>query len=295
MGQKYEKSCIFLYLCRKILKDMSFLTRKYPFKQSEHWLRDSIIYGIVIWAILYLLQPFGFSLYTGNKCLVAAIFGLITSVCYAFYYWAVLRWLLLHVKPWRIWHDGCAVLGLILFIALCNFLMFSYIFEIPITLSIFLAFLYWTLIIGVFITIVSIGIEYNRFLREKMEALLSNTTEEQKDISITIHDTNVRGNDLTFPINDLLYIEAQKNNISVCHIKDEKPVCVEVHTTLSAVIDELKDYENIFQCHRSFVVNVNNITSARGNSNGYQLRLGKCPSSIPVSRQYVPKLKAFIA
>ena len=295
MGQKYEKSCIFLYLCRKILKDMSFLTRKYPFKQSEHWLRDSIIYGIVIWAILYLLQPFGFSLYTGNKCLVAAIFGLITSVCYAFYYWAVLRWLLLHVKPWRIWHDGCAVLGLILFIALCNFLMFSYIFEIPITFSLFLAFLYWTLIIGVFITIVSIGIEYNRFLREKMEALLSNTTEEQKDICITIHDTNVRGNDLTIPINDLLYIEAQKNNISVCHIKDEKPVCVEVHTTLSAVIDELKDYENIFQCHRSFVVNVNNITSARGNSNGYQLRLGKCPSSIPVSRQYVPKLKAFIA
>ena len=246
---------------------MSFLTRKYPFKQSEHWLRDSIIYGIVIWAILYLLQPFGFSLYTGNKCLVAAIFGLITSVCYAFYYWAVLRWLLLHVKPWRIWHDGCAVLGLILFIALCNFLMFSYIFEIPITFSLFLAFLYWTLIIGVFITIVSIGIEYNRFLREKMEALLSNTTEEQKDICITIHDTNVRGNDLTIPINDLLYIEAQKNNISVCHIKDEKPVCVEVHTTLSTVIDELKDYENIFQCHRSFVVNVNNITSARGNSN----------------------------
>ena len=284
-----------MYLCRKILKDMSFLTRKYPFKQSEHWLRDSIIYGAVIWAILYLLQPFGFSLYTGNKCLVAAIFGLITSVCYAFYYWAVLRWLLRHVKPWRIWHDGCAVLGLILFIALCNFLMFSYIFEIPITFSLFLAFLYWTLIIGVFITIVSIGIEYNRFLREKMEALLSNTTEEQKDICITIHDTNVRGNDLTIPINDLLYIEAQKNNISVCHIKDEKPVCVEVHTTLSTVIDELKDYENIFQCHRSFVVNVNNITSARGNSNGYQLRLGKCPNSIPVSRQYVPKLKAFIA
>ena len=121
-----------------------------------------------------------------------------------------------------------------------------------------------------------------------------NTTEEQKDITITIHDTNVRGNDLTLPINSLLYIEAQKNNISVCYMKD-KPSFVEVHTTLSAVIEELKDYENIFQCHRSFVVNVNNITSAKGNSNGYQLRLGTCTNSIPVSRQYVPLLKAFIA
>ena len=273
---------------------MSFLTRKYPFKQSEHWLRDSIIYGVIIWAILFLLQPFGFSMYQGNKCLVAAIFGLVTSGCYAFYSWLVFKPLLHRISPWRIWHDGCVVLGLILFIALCNFLLFCYLFDCPITLPLFFSFLYMTLIIGVVLTVASIGIAYNRFLREKMEALLDNTTEEQKDITITIHDTNVRGNDLTLPINSLLYIEAQKNNISVCYMKD-KPSFVEVHTTLSAVIEELKDYENIFQCHRSFVVNVNNITSAKGNSNGYQLRLGTCTNSIPVSRQYVPLLKAFIA
>ena len=274
---------------------MSFLTRKYPFKQSEHWLRDSIIYGVIIWAILYLLQPFGFRLYGGNKFLVTALFGLVTSCCYAIYNWAVLNRRLRCVKPWRVWHDGCAVLGLILFIAICNFLLFSYIFHYPITLTIFLMFLYWTLIIGAVITVVSIGIEYNRFLREKMEALLSNTTEEQKEVSITIHDTNVRGNDLTIPINGLLYVEAQKNNVSVCYLKGNEPAFVEVHTTLTAVIEELKDYGNIFQCHRSFVVNVNNITSARGNSNGYQLKLGTSTNTIPVSRSYVPQLKAFIA
>ncbi|MBO4607329.1 MAG: LytTR family transcriptional regulator DNA-binding domain-containing protein, partial [Prevotella sp.] len=42
-------------------------------------------------------------------------------------------------------------------------------------------------------------------------------------------------------------------------------------------------------------VNVNNITSARGNSNGYQLTLGPSTATIPVSRSYVPQLKAFIA
>jgi DNA-binding LytR/AlgR family response regulator len=128
-----------------------------------------------------------------------------------------------------------------------------------------------------------------------MEALLSNTTEEQRDITITIHDQNVRGNDLELPINNLLYIEAQKNNISVCYLRDDKPTTVELHTTLSAAIDELRQYENIFQCHRSFVVNVNNITQAKGNSNGYQLRLTNSYTTIPVSRQYVPRLKDFIA
>ena len=274
---------------------ISFLTRTYPFKQSRHWLRDSIVYGVLIWAILYVLQPFGFSQYQGNKILVAAIFGLVTSGCYAVYSWMVLRSLHTHIKHWRIWHKALTVLGLILFIAICNFLLFSYIFNYPITLPFFLLFLQWTMIIGIIITALSIGIDYNRSLRDRMEELLSNTAEEQKDISITITDHNVRGNDLTIPINDLLYIEAQKNNVSVCFMKDEKSQTTEIHTTLTAVTEELKDYKNIFQCHRSFIVNVNNITSARGNSNGYQLTLGKAPANIPVSRSYVPLLKSFIA
>ena len=273
--------------------------------QSPHWLRDSIVYGVVIWAILFVLQPFGFSMYRGSKFLVAALFGLVTSGCYAVYGLSVVRTLHARVKPWRIWHQAFTVLGLILFIAVCNFILFSFIFKYPITLRFFLAFLYWTMIIGIIITTLAIVIDYNRNLRDRMEELLSNTTEEQKDISITISDHNVRGNDLTIPINDLLYIEAQKNNVSVCFVKDGKLQTTEIHTTLTAVAEELKDYENIFQCHRSFIVNVNNITSARGNSNGYQLTLGKatgrrdsgntCPAIIPVSRSYVPRLKSFIA
>ena len=273
----------------------SFLTRTYPFKQSPHWLRDSIVYGVVIWAILFVLQPFGFSMYRGSKFLVAALFGLVTSGCYAVYGLSLVRPLHARVKPWRIWHQAFTVLGLILFIAVCNFILFSFIFKYPITLQFFLAFLYWTMIIGTIITTLAIVIDYNRNLRDRMEELLSNTTEEQKDISVTISDHNVRGNDLTIPINDLLYVEAQKNNVSVCFIKDGKPHATEIHTTLTAVAEELKDYENIFQCHRSFIVNVNNITSARGNSNGYQLTLGTCTASIPVSRSYVPRLKSFIA
>ena len=253
------------------------------------------MYGVVIWAILFVLQPFGFSLYRGSKFLVAALFGLVTSGCYAVYGLSVVRTLHARVKPWRIWHQAFTVLGLISFIAVCNFILFSFIFKYPITIRFFLAFLYWTMIIGIIITTLAIVIDYNRNLRDRMEELLSNTAEEQKDISVTISDHNVRGNDLTIPINDLLYVEAQKNNVSVCFVKDGKPQNTEIHTTLTAVAEELKDYENIFQCHRSFIVNVNNITSARGNSNGYQLTLGTCTASIPVSRSYVPRLKSFIA
>ena len=51
--------------------EMSILSRKYPFPISSHWLRDCIMYCIIVFLILYLLQPFGFSMYQGNKLLVS--------------------------------------------------------------------------------------------------------------------------------------------------------------------------------------------------------------------------------
>ena len=64
-------------------------------------------------------------------------------------------------------------------------------------------------------------------------------------------------------------------------------------STLTALKAALP-YDNIFQCHRSFLVNVNNICSAKGNSNGYQLRLSGCDDTVPVSRTFVPGLRRFV-
>lgn len=222
------------------------------------------------------------------------LFGTVTFGC-SYVYGVAIKPLYKRVTTWCIWHEALSVLTMVLLIGICNFLVFSFISHYPITLSLCLLFLYWTLIIGVIITVFSVGISYHRHLRNQLETLLDKTTEQQTDITVTIHDNNVRGNDLKLPINNLLYIEAQKNNVIVCFVDDDKVQKVEVHTTLTAVLDELHDYGNIFQCHRSFVVNLNNITLAQGNSNGYQLKLGKCHKVVPVSRTYVPKLRSFIA
>ena len=273
---------------------MSFLTRKYPFPKSSHWLRDCMMYSAIVFLILYLLQPFGFSMYQGNKLLVSLLFGAVSFGC-CWIYGLATSPMFKRISPWRVWHETLSVLAMILLIGICNFFVFSFVFHYPIMLSICLQFLYWTLIISIIIATCSISLNYYRYLRNQLETLLNKTTEEQTDITVTIHDTTVRGNDLQLPINDLLYIEAQKNNVMVYYMNGETVSHSEVHTTLSAVLDELQSYENIFQCHRSFVVNLNNITSAQGNSNGYQLRLGSCPTVVPVSRTYVPKLRSFIA
>ena len=187
---------------------MSILTRKYPFKQSGHWLRDSIIDSTIVFLILYVLQPFGFNMYQGNKLLLALLFGAVTFGC-CLLFGMVHKPIYQRVATWRIWHQAVTVLLLILLVGICNFLVCSRVFDFSITFNSFLLFLYWTLIIGVIVTVCSISLSYSRHLRNQLETLLDKTTEQQMDISVTIHDTNVRGNDLQLPINELLYIEAQ--------------------------------------------------------------------------------------
>lgn len=271
-----------------------FLTRKYPFPQSSNRLRDCAVYSAIVFFILYLLQPFGFSEYKGNKFLVSLLFGAVTFGC-CYLYGLALQPLQKRVSPWRVWHETLSVMVMILFVCICNIFVFWVVFHYPISAEFCLLFIYWTFVIGIVITVFSVGMNYHRYLRSQLETLLDKTTDIQTDIIVTIHDASVRGNDLQLPINDLLYVEAQKNNVQVCYMKENNINTIELHTTLTAVLDDLKEYENVFQCHRSFVVNLNNITSAQGNSNGYQLKLGKCSAIVPVSRTYVPKLRSFIA
>lgn len=256
-------------------------------------LRDSAVSCLIVFLILFLLQPFGFSMYTGNKLLVSLLFGMAAFGCCLVFGLAI-KPLEKYISPWRIWHEICYILAVIMLIYICNLCIFSFVFHYPINLDFCLISFCWTLIIGMIITVFAVGISYSRHLRNELAMLLNKNTEEQADIQVTIHDTAIRGKDLTIGINDFLYAEAQKNNVVVYYQSEGQVTSTELRCTLSSILEDL-NYGNIFQCHRSFIVNMNNITSAKGNSNGYQLMLGNCRNLVPVSRTYVPKLKSFIA
>lgn len=169
----------------------------------------------------------------------------------------------------------------------------AFFFGEPLSWALFGLFFYWTFLIWLLVMGLSVLLSKNRILNNRLEEMIKKTTDEQAGVMITLHDQNLRGVDLTLPINDLLYIESRKNNVSVCYIKEGRVEKAELRSTLSALKSGLP-YENIFQCHRSFLVNINNIISAKGNSNGYQLCLSGCEDIIPVSRSFVPGLRSFV-
>ena len=273
---------------------VSILKRKYPFELNDHPVKEGLIAFAIVFLILFLLQPFGISEYAGNKFLVSLAFGFVTFVCCLAMDYCIEVPLHEHVKTWRIWHQALTVFVEILIIGICNFLIACILFQYPVERLACLEMVYFTIIIGLIYTALSTSLSYQKYMRKRLDALLEKTTQEQEGVSVTLHDHRVRGNDLSLSLNDLLYIEAQKNNVVVVYVSDGQVVRNEIQSTLASVLNDLKDYPNIFQCHRSFVVNLNSITSAKGNSNGYTLELGGGLATVPVSRSFVPKLKSFI-
>ena len=273
---------------------MSILKRKYPFEINDHPVKEGLIAFAIVFLLLFFLQPFGISEYDGNKLLVSLAFGLITFGCCIALESFIVVPLQKHVKIWRIWHQAVTVFVEILIIGICNFIMACIFFQYPMELAACLEMVYFTIIIGLIYTAFYTSLSYQKYMRKRLDALLEKTTQEQEGIQITLHDNRVRGNDLCIPLNDLLYIEAQKNNVAVYYLSNGQLNRIEIQSTLASVLNDLKDYPNIFQCHRSFVVNLNSITSAKGNSNGYTLELGGGLATVPVSRSFVPKLKSFV-
>lgn len=86
---------------------------------------------------------------------------------------------------------------------------------------------------------------------------------------------------------DFLYAEVQKNFVDF-FLNGDRVEHRQLRATLASMLADAKD-KSIFQCHRSFIVNLNRILSAHGNSNGYQLTVGDDRHVVPVSRSYVPK------
>ncbi len=270
-----------------------YFSRPYPLGESDNWLKLSLIAGAVVFFVLYLLRPFGLATYHGNVLQVSVFFTLLAVILTWLYGRFVFRPWNKFVKVWRIGHESLAILLLIITIGIGNSVLDSIIFGGPYSLRLFVSYLYVTLLISIPITLVNVSLGYQQRLRSRLAELLPKETEDQTAAMLTFHDHAVCNDDFTLPARAFLYAEAQKNFVDIYYLHEGKVEKRQLRSTLAAILEDAhQDY--IFQCHRSFIVNLNYITDAKGNSNGYQLTMADSHHIVPVSRSYVPKLKSFI-
>lgn len=90
------------------------------------------------------------------------------------------------------------------------------------------------------------------------------------------------------------YAEAMQNYVSVFYWQDGSLRRELIRSTLSSLEEAFSDTA-VIRCHRSFLVNSTVIESVSGNAQGLKLQVADVPDTyIPVSRSYIPTLKAHL-
>jgi len=273
------------------MNDNSLLNRPYPF--SRGWKAELIwIICIVLVAsiVLFQLKPFGLANIAAETAYNFSITILVILMIYAILVQVILTEFLSDTYE-AAWTTGKEIIWTSFYINGVAFLTYGVALSYQLThltsidATIFVLVTFIVSIIPVSITVL---LNQNFLLRKTLSAIeqLPQTTISSSDELITIRGQS--NDSLTIPLKKLLYIKAQQNYSEVFFIKDKQVSSKLIRITFRD-IQKLLPQNQIIRCHRSYIVNHQNIVSVDGNAQGYQLELESVAEYLPVSRSYLKK------
>lgn len=263
-----------------------------------------LISSLVVFLILLVLQPFGISGIEGHKFWILLGFMGVTAVFLSIpvYLFACLFPEFYKEEGWTVWKQIVNLLMVILFIAVGNWLYSTFVFGWGLRWDVFCVFALFTLVIGLFPTVLFILLNQNRLLAIHLEEATEMNLHLQRSVSATesIETTEIVSllsfqggtrESLELDSKDLLYIESDGNYIRVNYQKGGRTMQCLLRMTMKQAEEVIGGSPLVAKCHRAFLVNLRKVVKVSGNSQGYRLLLEGCPEEIPVSRAYSKQVK----
>lgn len=280
----------------------AYLAQPYPVNNdSQHYLKVVVIFAVFVAGFLMVFRPFGLDDLPGLQVIwVALSFGLVTLVL------LMISLLVKQVFP-NEFQDERWTLGKEIGFGVFNFFAVgngNFVFVRYGWFSEYLSFEYGsmmfaTLTVGFFPYLFMLLIQHmamlNKNLKEAdaMTQTLGNRIERVKT-SYELYGEN-EGEYLCFDMDDLLFVASSGNYIEVV-LKAEGHLRKEViRSTLSSVEEVLASSAFAFRCHRTYLVNLDQVKTVSGNSQGYRLVLDGLEDEIPVARTKSKAFKAALA
>jgi hypothetical protein len=276
------------------------LKEAYPFNNSKK--KDFIsafLFGLFVFLFLFIFQPFGLSNYQDEtKTLELAGYGLVTFILL----FSSNRFFSLAFPVWfskASWTVGKNIIytTLIFFIIGFGNLLYSVLVGyLPISLEGFLYYQTWTILVGVFPVTISTFVVYSQRLKTAMkEAGQLNASlhppAEKTHANLEIPSQN-KSETIKINVDQLLSVKSVENYVEVYALINNQLSKTILRNTLKNIQVSMKEYDFIEQCHRSYIVNLEKVSSFKGNAQGLTLSFNNSiPLEIPVSRSYVQHIK----
>lgn len=276
------------------------LSEPYPCVESSRvqWIR-AIWIGLFIAFFLLTFQPFGIDSWdTPNKFLKISGFGVISFLLtgLSFTAWAWFFPNLFSEKNWTVGRQITLILLNILLIAIANRLYLAWLIYEKVSLHSWFYMISVTFLVGIFPTAGSVIASYIVRLRQytrlaaelppHQTTLASNVT--SPPLSLTADNEK---ESITLPPTDLFFIESSDNYCTVVYRHKGQTDKVLLRSSLSRLEKQIQR-PAIVRCHRSYVVNLDQVERVTGNAQGYKLHLAGGLFTVPVARQYNDSLVA---
>lgn len=298
-------------MCNKINKLIEILRSPYPFL-CQRW-KTVAIPSVIVFLILYILQPFGISQIGGSKFWVTFGSALVSVVasCIVTYLLPALFPSYYKEQNWTLGKYLINMLLLLLLITVGIWAFQSWLMGIGLNARLFFLSLSWVAVLAPFPTILFLmwnrNLQLSRNLREATEIniYLSKkissgdeivSPEEKEGPLIMLVFSGGTKETLEVQASDFYYAEAEGNYVKVTFrsTKGEKLVQKMLRITMKQAEDAATACPFIVRCHRAFLVNTRLVMKVDGNSQGYRLRLEGCDEEVPVSRAYAKEVKTLI-
>lgn len=286
---------LFLFLhCMFLLQSLQIFSKPHPFIFN---LSSVLLPGFVTLLIIGLLAPFGFQqMGLFYRTGFAFMLGLIASLSVL-----IITSLLKKLYPscedsWTVGKEILLILSIVITISFFIYLIFQYL-DITDVKSFTLFKMVFTKTILVSILPIIILVLFEQYNHQKKQA---KTAEEMRatlpidksSALIQLHSEN-GSLEVQLHVDELIYLKADGNYVEVFYmdLAVQKRL---IRNRLKVLFDKLPK-DTFFHCHKSYIVNKQNILSVTGNARNFELAMRGVDIQIPVSRTKSEELKSFLA
>lgn len=277
----------------------SFATYSYPKSESyKEILLSSIAVGLLIYIFLIVFQPFGTENFRHQyKYLLLFPYSVIFGSAFLAADLSIIRF-----RDWNIGSELLKVTG-ILFLASILSYFYNTLFISQVTLSLgnYLYMFLYCLALGIPISTIYILSRYIYLKRthEKTAEEVSRQLADQNNPTVAtfnkILSISVNNTDFQIPEENFICAQSMENYCSIYFSENDQVRKHVVRISLSKLLDQVQT-DSIKKCHRSYIVNLNQVKNLKGNAQGYRLFLSQIDFELPVSRSFIsliiPKLRS---
>ncbi len=277
---------------------LEFFKKPYPFNNDLiHNAKIIFFISVVLGGFLFFFEPFNFNEFNlKEKLTVSSVISLITFAGLSFNMIVMPSYLrnIFSVKKWNVFKEILWNMWLIIFTAAGYFLYFrfNFVFEIkPYDIV-------KIVLISFFAVSVLVVLNQNRLVKlnlndalELNRKLISEFNSEEDEL---FFESENKKDSIKLTVKSIISVKSAGNYVEIYYLEKGKTKKHLIRNTLKNIEDLLNNYDFIFRCHRTFLINTKFIEKAEGDSQGINLFLKNLDFKVPVSRTYINKLKEIL-